>query len=162
MKKMLFVLFISALMLSSCSTESPDQEQPLIHYSLNDGFPQNCDTIWINETFTFMAAFSDNQELGSFSIEIHENFDHHSHSTDPVICELMEKRDPVHPFNFLQDFQIPEGLTYYEAKINISVPDSIGSGQTDEGDYDLFISLTDRQGWKSSKIINIKILRRPI
>ncbi len=160
MKKTLIILTLAGFTLTACNKEEVDQEKPIINHAIGEAYPQNCDTLWMGETFTFTTEFTDNQELGSFSIEIHENFDHHSHSTEPITCELMPEKEPVNPFEFLQDYQIPEGLTHYRANIDITIPNSNLEGLFDEGDYDLFISLTDREGWSAQKNLNIKIMKK--
>jgi hypothetical protein len=91
-------------------------------FKYSGGLPQNCDTLWLGETFTFRALFTDNRALGSFSIEIHENFDHHAHSTEVTECELNPVKQPVNPFLFIRNFEIPEGLAEYEANVEILIP----------------------------------------
>ena len=85
----------------------------------------------------FKAAFSDNRELGNFNIEIHNNFDHHSHSTDNIECELGKKKAPVKPFIYNKDFSIPEGKIFYESEVTIHVPEDV-----DTGDYHFMVRLT--------------------
>lgn len=160
MKKALTLLALTAIMLTACNKEETDQEKPVINLTTENAFPQNCDTLWLGETFTFRAVFTDNQELGSFSIEIHEDFDHHEHSTETEICEPMPEKEPVNPFEYLQDFAIPEGISHYEAEVEITIPESNGEGMLDEGDYHFFISLTDREGWSDQKGFSVKIMSR--
>ncbi len=160
MEKKLLFLAVIAVMFAACSKEETDLEKPVIDHSSQEATPQNCDTLWLGETFTFNSLFTDNQELGSFSIEIHEDFDHHAHSTDTEECEHGPDKEPVNPFDYLQDFQIPEGLTQYNASVEITIPASNENGLIDEGDYHLFISLTDREGWSEQKGISIKIMSR--
>src|SRR5690554_2662040 len=117
MKHTLLIVTLAAILFTACKKEDIDQENPVIDLSAETAFPQSCDTIWFGEDFTFSALFSDNSELGSFSIEIHENFDHHAHSTDSEACELMPEKEPVNPFHFINDYQIPPGQTQYAANI---------------------------------------------
>ncbi|MFW6290538.1 MAG: DUF4625 domain-containing protein, partial [Mariniphaga sp.] len=77
MKKSLVVLAAAAVLFTACSKEETDQQKPGINHTAQNAYPQNCDTLWLGETFTFQSEFSDNLQLGAFSIEIHENFDHH-------------------------------------------------------------------------------------
>ena len=69
--------------------ETVDNDAPVIDLSA-DAFPVQCSTLKRGETFTFKTKFSDNVELGTYSIDIHHNFDHHSHapSLKNVICNL--------------------------------------------------------------------------
>lgn len=160
MKKTIILLVLTAIIFTACKKEEIDQEKPVINLTSEDAFPQSCDTLWLGESFTFRALFTDNRELGSYSIEIHENFDHHSHSTESEACDLMPEKDPVNPFEFLNDYTIPEGLTSYEASVVINIPEGNNDGPFDEGDYDVYISLTDREGWQTYKVISVKILDR--
>jgi len=89
---------------NACNKENDiDKEKPVIDLSGPDAFPQNCDTIYFGESFNFNVLFSDNVELGSFSIDIHHNFDHHSHSTEVTECQLDSKKDSVNPLVLIQD-----------------------------------------------------------
>jgi hypothetical protein len=160
MKQKILMIALTVFMLSACSKDDTDMEKPVIDFSADDSFPNNCDTLWLGEAFNFRATFTDNSELGSYSIEIHENFDHHSHSTEETPCELMPEKEPVNPFEFLQDYMIPAGLSSYEADLEITIPEGNNDGFFDEGDYDISISLTDKEGWSAQKIISLKLLRR--
>ena len=88
----------------------------------------------------------------SYNIEIHNNFDHHSHSTEAGDCPLDEKKLPVHPWVYNQDFPIPGNSPLYDAHVNIPIPADI-----DPGDYHFMIRVTDRSGWQQLKAVNIKI-----
>lgn len=160
MKQVLILFAVTAILFTACNKDETDQEKPVINLTADDSFPQNCDTLWLGETFTFRAVFTDNQELGSFSIEIHEDFDHHEHSTETEECEPMPDREPVNPFEYLQDFTIPQGLSHYEAEVEITIPETNDEGMLDEGDYHVFISLTDREGWSEQKGLSVKIMSR--
>jgi len=151
---------LAVSLLSACNKDDTDLEKPVIDFSAEDSFPNNCDTLWLGETFNFRSAFTDNSELGSYSIEIHENFDHHSHSTEETPCELMPEKEPVNPFEFLKDYVIPAKRSSYEANVDIEIPEGNNEGHFDEGDYDVSISLTDREGWSTQKIISVKLLKR--
>lgn len=160
MKKLPFLFLLATVVTAGCKKDEADQLRPEIVYHSETSYPLNCDTLWIGETFTFSTVFTDNQELGSYSIEIHENFDHHSHSTESEACNLSPEKEPVNPFFYLQDFPIPEGQTLYEVSKEISLQDGNEEGPFDEGDYDLSIRLTDREGWATQTIVSIKIMRR--
>lgn len=137
-----------------------DTEKPQIDNSFSDAFPMNCDTIYFGESFNLMILLTDNMELGSFSIGIHNNFDHHSHSTEVSECNLAPIKEPVNPFLLIEDFEIPAGQSGYQTNMSISIPSGIGNGDYDEGDYHFFISLTDKEGWSSQKGLSIKMLYR--
>lgn len=148
-------------LLISCEKDNNiDTEKPIINTNFMDAFPQNCDTIYFGETFDVRALFTDNVELGSYSISIHNNFDHHSHSTEVAQCNMDAVKEPVNPYVFIEDFKIPEGLKEYISEVVISVPEGNGSEKFDEGDYHFFISLTDKEGWSTQMGLGMKILHR--
>ncbi len=152
----LFLLFIGII---SCEKDI-DDEKPVISNDFTGSFPVNCDTLYFGETFILKLRFSDNFELGSFSMDIHNNFNHHSHSTEVSECNLGPKKSPVNPYVFIQDYSIPEGLKEYETNVSIAIPSANNKGTFDEGDYHFFISLTDKVGWSAQMGLSIKILHR--
>jgi len=152
--KLINGLFIFVIILTvSCSREEMDFELPQIIMAGAGHFPRNCDTVYIGEAFTFRALFTDNYELGSYSIDIHHNFDHHSHSTELADCMMEPVKTPVNPFLFIGQFDIPEGKTEYEAEQEIMVPEGV-----DPGDYHLMVRLTDKTGWQAIRGISIRII----
>lgn len=159
----IFVLIVFlSLFIGSCS-EDIDDVKPEIDLSFAGAFPVNCDTLYFGETFNFVARLTDNVELGSItalSIDIHNNFNHHSHSTEVTECSLDDIKEPVNPFLVIQSYDIPEGLASYETGLEITIPSGDNNGDFDEGDYHFFISVTDKEGWSAQKGLSIKILRR--
>ena len=160
MKKIIIFFAFATIVFASCSREKIDEKKPEIDLTFSGAFPQNCDTIWLGESFAFKMLFTDNVELGSFSIELHENFDHHAHSTELTECDLDPVKTPENPLYFIRDFEIPTGLTEYETNIQISLPEENNEGKFDEGDYHFFIRITDREGWSAQKGLSVKLFRR--
>ena len=158
--KIIIIPLLLLIIYNSCEKEAIDKEKPIIDLSIQDAFPVNCDTIFFGESFDLKVLFTDNFELGSYSIDIHNNFDHHSHSTEVTECNLDDKKDPVNPFLFIDDFDIPTNLEEYETNLSISIPSGNDNGEYDEGDYHFFISLTDKEGWSAQKGLSIKMLNR--
>ncbi|MEE3447749.1 MAG: DUF4625 domain-containing protein [Bacteroidales bacterium] len=103
-------------------------------------------------------TFSDNEELGSFNIEIHNNFDGHSHSTETSkSISKHEGHDHEHgdvenAWVFNQDYQIPAGEKQYTADLEIQIPETIA-----EGDYHFMIRVTDKAGWQEIKAVSLEI-----
>jgi len=129
-----------------------DMEYPVIATDFAQAFPKQCDTIRVGETFTFKAKFTDNVELGSFSLDFHHNFDHHTHSTEVASCSMEPVKTPKKPFVMIKNYPIPNGLKEYEATIELAVPADV-----DSGDYHLMILLTDQEGWQTMKGLSVKI-----
>lgn len=156
MKKIKFLVGVFALaFISSCSSDNAaiDTEYPVIDITGTAAFPIQCSTIERGKTFTFKATFNDNVELGSYSLDIHHNFDHHTHSTEVTTCETEAIKKPVNPMLFINNYTIPNGVKSYEATTQITIPADV-----DPGDYHFMIRLTDKEGWQTLKGLSIKIL----
>lgn len=146
-------IFLAGLLISSCSKEDTDLTKPVIERDYPEAYPRNCDTLFRGRSNTIRAAFSDNVELGSFSLNIHHNFDHHTHSTEMNdVCSLDPVKEAISPFLYIREYNIPEGLLYYEGQTELIIPDTI-----DTGDYHLMIQLTDKSGWQTMMGLSIKI-----
>jgi hypothetical protein len=164
--KIINLLLCFAIFLSCQKEKEIDTDKPSIDLTIADGFPVNCDTLYFGESFDLKALFKDNVELGStqaFSIDIHNNFRHHSHSTEVTECTLNPKKDEneyTNPFTFINSYDIPKGKKEYETDLSIFIPSDDGDGNFDEGDYHFFISLTDKEGWSAQKGLSIKMLHR--
>lgn len=152
MKYYILIFTIISIGLIACERDV-DDVYPEIDISGTNAFPQNCDTIYRGQAFNFIASFSDNVELGSFSLEIHNNFDHHTHSTEAEECDFHEDKPAVNPWLFLEQYEIPAGSQKYDADVQISVPSDI-----DPGDYHFQIRLTDKEGWQALTGLSVKIL----
>lgn len=159
---LLYMFFVATAMgiavsMTSCSSDDDDntkvndQEKPeIVDGELPN--PIDCQQYKRGETIAFRYTFTDNVELGNFNIEIHNNFDHHTHSTSAGDCPLDEKKSPVNPWVYNQDQTIPSGLKLYDAKVDIAIPKDI-----DPGDYHFMIRVTDKAGWQQLKAVSIKI-----
>ncbi|PBI89083.1 hypothetical protein BSF41_24520 [Flavobacterium sp. ACN2] len=156
MKNLNLLLGIFAFaFITSCSSDKAeiDTEYPLIDISATDAFPIQCSTIESGKTFTFKATFNDNVALGSYSLDIHHNFDHHTHSTEVNTCKTEAVKSPIKPMLFINNYSIPNGVKSYEATAQITIPADV-----DPGDYHFMIRLTDKEGWQTLKGLSIKIL----
>lgn len=145
-------LLITGISIGGCSDDDKDDLYPVIDMTGESAFPVNCSVVHPGESFKFRAVFTDNRELGAFSIEMHNNFDHHTHSTDVVNCEMEDDKNPQDPFKLIGEWDISAGIDYYEADVEIFVP----AGK-DTGDYHFMVRLTDASGWQTLKGISMKI-----
>ena len=150
------LITVSALSIISCGDsdddDNKDMQQPVISNKDIIENPIDCQVYHRGETILFHYIMTDNQELGAYNIEIHNNFDHHTHSTTSVDCEMDAKKTPQHPWVYNQNYAIPSGLRSYEAKFDIPIPADI-----DTGDYHFMIRLTDKAGWQQIHSVAIKI-----
>ncbi len=155
MKKAIFTLSLLCA-LCACSSSSDDdkrdQTPPVISGNGIVAVPIDCQVFNRGEVIPFNYIFTDDTELGSYNIEVHNNFDHHTHSTSSIECEMDAKKTPVNPWVYNKDFTIPAGQTKYISSFEIPIPEDI-----DAGDYHFMIRLTDKAGWQQLHAVAIKI-----
>lgn len=154
MKRAVLLLLVPFLMIGyACDKQDEtDTQKPVIDMDFAEAFPRPCDTVVAGEQFVFRARFSDNRELGSFNLELHQNFDHHTHGSHEESCPADPVKEPVDPFYFNQSYSIPEGMKQYEAQIAVDIPQGV-----DAGDYHFMVKLTDREGWQSWQSVSLKV-----
>lgn len=151
MKKIILWIVVS-IVFTGCEKDEIDNIPPKIDADFVS-FPLQCDEIKRGETFIFKAKFTDDFELGSFGLDVHNNFDHHNHSTETGVCASDTIKTPVNPYVLLKNYEIPKGLKSYEANVSIDVPLDI-----DPGDYHFMIKVTDKAGWQTLKGLSVKIV----
>lgn len=148
------MLLVSAVMFSSCGDdEQIDTEYPVIDIAFEEAFPIQCSNVERGGSFIFKARFTDNMQLGGFSLDIHHNFDHHTHSTEVNDCDMGAVKKPENPFLFIKNYLIPDGVREYAAEVEIEVPDDV-----EAGDYHFMILLTDHEGWQTIKGLSITLI----
>ncbi|MFB2121434.1 DUF4625 domain-containing protein [Parapedobacter sp. 2B3] len=143
---------ISLALACSKDADTVDTEYPVIDGNFAEASPQQCGTIQRGETFIFRARFSDNVALGAFSLDIHNNFNHHSHSTEVEACDMEPVKTPENDFEYIKDINIPGAPKTYEAEVEIAIPADI-----DPGDYHFMIKVTDATGWQTLRGLSVKI-----
>lgn len=153
MKKHILILFTGFLAFACGEEQKPDidTEYPEIIVA-EESFPRQCSVLKRGSTVAFKALFKDNKELGGFSLDIHHNFDHHTHSTELGNCDTDPVKAADNPMLFIQTYSIPSGLTVYEGTAEVQIPTDV-----DPGDYHFMIRLTDREGWQTVQGLSIKI-----
>lgn len=143
--------------LCACSSaeenESRDMTLPVISEEGIVANPIECQEYHPGDVLPVQYVFTDNVELGNYNIEVHNNFDHHTHSGSAVECELEPQKEAgAHAWVFNQDYAIPAGQRSYTARVDIPIP-----ADAETGDYHFMIRLTDRAGWQQLKAVAIKI-----
>lgn len=154
-QKVLSLLLICALCACSSSDDDSvkDMTYPVISEAGITANPADCQVYRRGDVIPFSYVFTDDTELGAYNIEIHHNFDHHTHSTSAVECPMDAEQQPTNPWVFNQDYPIPAGLRTYTAREDIPIPADI-----DPGDYHFMIRLTDRAGWQQLHAVAIKVV----
>ena len=156
MKRNILYSIMLLCALSACGgsddEEQKDMQQPVISEQGITANPIDCQVYQRGSVIPFHYLMTDNQELGAYNIEIHNNFDHHTHCTTAAECPMEAQKQPKNPWTYNQDFVIPAGLRQYDAHHDIQIPADI-----DPGDYHFMIRLTDRAGWQQLHAVAIKI-----
>lgn len=153
MKKIkLFILLLCALCAYNSCSDKKDLQAPEIIAPADGVSPTNCQVFHAGGVLPFSYAFSDDIELGSYNLEVHNNFDHHTHSTEAADCPQDPAKKPSNPWIFNQSYSIPAGTTVYEAHLEIPIPADI-----DPGEYHFMIRVTDASGWQSLKSLSIRL-----
>lgn len=171
MKKTLsLALILGALViiLVACENKNKDVTPPQIDQATF--LPADCDIYYLGDTMLVHFVCSDDSELGNYNIEIHSNFDHHTHGTSGVDCEDDEHDDAEHEHEgdaeheheavegawvYNHDFSIDRGKTSETIDLKIAVPADVA-----EGDYHFMLRLTDRAGWQTIKAVAIHLHRQ--
>jgi len=150
------LILAAFLFLASCSSddaEEKDQEKPAINIAFEGGFPEPCVGLVRGETYTFRAKATDNVSLAAYSLDIHHNFDHHTHDDQQGDCELEPVKQAVNPWIFMENYSIEGGVRSYEITIELTIPQDI-----DPGNYHCSYSVTDHTGWQSRTSVDITIV----
>ncbi len=157
-KSITSIIFIMiALAIASCNKDDEnDTQKPEIDMQFAGAFPTPCDTIYRGEIFTFKAVFTDNRALKAFNLELHHNFDRHTHGSHNETCPMDAVKSPVNPFYFNQNFEIPADSKTYDAVVAVEIPADV-----DTGDYHFMVKLTDAEGWQSWQSVSVKVDARP-
>lgn len=145
----------------ACGSEDDDKDMtyPEISTQGIDACPLGCEEYRRGDMIPFNYLFTDDTELGSFNVEIHNNFDHHTHSTSSVDCDEHEDHDgnEVHDvanaWVYNQDFSIPADTRSYCARFDIEVPANAAFGP-----YHFMIRVTDAAGWQQICSVEIHIV----
>ncbi len=147
---------------AACENKNKDTMPPVIDEA--SFLPADCDVYYLGDTLLVHFACSDDTELGNFNIEIHNNFDHHTHGTSGVDCDEEEGEEHHHEegehhhedvegaWVYNRDFAIARGLKTDTVDVEIPVPEDVL-----EGDYHFMLRLTDRAGWQTIKAVPIHL-----
>ena len=151
-KHIFYLLLLCALSACNSTSNEKDLEAPEILAGTEGAGPLNCAVYHLGSTLIFQYSFLDNMELGSYNLEIHNNFDHHTHSTEAETCQQDPVKKPVNPWIYNKDFHLPAGEKMYDAYEEIKIPEDV-----DPGEYHFMIRLTDASGWQTLKSVSIRL-----
>ncbi|MDT0677168.1 DUF4625 domain-containing protein [Autumnicola musiva] len=142
-KQIIFSLSLFlAISLFSCSSDDDamlDNEKPQI--TVNE--PTEGESFEAGGELHFDVDFSDNDALSSYKVDIHNNFDGHTHSgllsTSPGV--VSKQASELSPWSMSQTFEIEGNPRTYNAHEHIEIPADIA-----EGPYHLGITVIDVEG----------------
>lgn len=150
-----FIIAAALTLLGGCSKDKDDAidtEYPTIDVAGTTAFPKQCSELLRGEKYKVNVLVADNMALGSVSVDVHHNFDHHSHSTEVSTCDMEAIKTPINPFLLVKSITIPADNKSYTASTDIEIPTDV-----DTGDYHFLIRVTDKEGWQTIKGLSIKI-----
>lgn len=129
MKNCILNLVFSCIIIGSISLLSCDSGNDIVDIvapSIEVEEPVNYGNLIAGENVFFDAKFTDDFELATYNIEIHDNFSGHSHGRIAAISD-----DPsLSKWAFKESFLIPEDLTLFQAVLedDIEVPSNALAG----------------------------------
>lgn len=152
MKTKLVYLFslTATIFLTSCSNDDDtviDTIAPVIAISE----PHDEDEFEPGASIHFNALFTDNVALASYKIEIHEDFDSHTHGA------TKQSKSQDNPWSYDKVFTIQAGQKSFTADHQILIPELINGNPISEGAYHLGVFVTDAAGNEAQAFLEIHI-----
>lgn len=142
----------SSLLMTSCNNDDDaiavilDTEKPTI--TLND--PVDDEVIAPGSDIHFDAVFTDNVELASYKVDIHDASDGHTHGRGLA-------DETTNPWSHNQSWQIEAGLKTKSVHHHIAVPTTVNGKPIKEGHYHLGVFCIDKAGNEQKLFIEIAI-----
>lgn len=152
--------FVMLLLLASCVK---DEDVEIFPPEIEILSPRHCDTVYFDEAVTYRFRILDKSQvgLGNFSMDIHNNFNHHSHGSH-ISCAMDPVKDPQHPYEEVWIENLPDDKFDYVLEMEISMPLLKNENQEhDQGDYHFHIYITNTEGYQTFTSLDIKLLKRP-
>ncbi len=139
MGKNILFFVLSAIMcvsFSACDEDEADTTKPVI--TLDE--PEDGDSLRIGESVHFEADFSDDEALGSYLIEIHNNFDGHNHK----VSSSQTRSEETVPFSLKKSYDLSNLRNTHVHHHDIVIPENATPGA-----YHLVVYCTDAAGNQS-------------
>lgn len=136
MGKNILFFVLSAIMcvsFSACDEDEADTTKPVI--TLDE--PEDGDSLRIGKSVHFECDFSDDEALGSYLIEIHNNFDGHGHK----ISSSQTRGEDTEAFYFKKSYDISNLRNTHVHHHDIEIPENATPGA-----YHLIVYCTDAAG----------------
>lgn len=138
----ILVVLLTVTVFTACSDDDDalDTEKPSIMLTE----PENGEEFEIGGELHFDIELADNQGLASYKIEIHNNFDGHTHS--------VVKQEEETPWSYDETVQISGNPLTHDAHEHIEIPEGIA-----EGEYHFGIIVVDAAGNQAEAFADIMI-----
>lgn len=132
------ILFLSTLALFSCDDADKDTTKPVI--VLHE--PEEGQVLTIGEDVHFVMDLSDDVMLGSYKINIHNNFDGHGHGESRAVATAASEAEEERvAFTFDRPYDVSGHITKHEHHHDIVIP-----ANAKPGNYHLMVYCTDAAG----------------
>lgn len=149
---LLYIIPMLLLFITSCSDDDDnilDTEKPTV--TINE--PEEGEVFEVGGELHFDILLSDNQMLASYKVDIHNNFDGHTHSgIIKADNNLTRQQTDVAPWSYNETFEIEGNQTTFEAHEHIAIPDNVA-----EGNYHLGITVIDAAGNQEQAYVQFAI-----
>lgn len=140
------LIIVSTLSFTSCDDEKSDTTPPVINLIS----PANGEQLEIGAGIHFDAEFSDDNMLGSYKVEMHNNFDGHGHGdAHNTVVRSSEDADTT-PFAFQQSWDISDKRNATVHHYEIVIPTN-----ATPGNYHFMVYCTDAAGNESYVVRNV-------
>ncbi len=138
----ILVVLLTVISFTACSDDDEvlDTEKPTIVMSE----PTTGEEFEIGSELHIEINLGDNQGLASYKVEIHSNFDDHTHS--------VAKQEEETPWTYDETFQITGNPLTYNVEEHIAIPEGIA-----EGEYHVGIIVVDAAGNQAEAFADIMV-----
>lgn len=142
MKKFFILSILSAGLMFSFTACDKDDDADTTRPVIELDEPEDGDELLIGAAVHFECDFSDDVMLGSYMIEIHNNFDGHSHQSN--------KSASLEPFFFKKSYELTNLRNAHVHHHDVVIPENAAPGN-----YHLVVYCTDAAGNQSLVARNI-------
>ena len=157
--KINLIALFALIVVASCVK---DDDREILPPEIEIISPWFCDTIYFDEPVMYRFKITDesNVGLGNFSMDIHNNFNHHSHGSHES-CTMDPVRTAVHPYENVWIVNLPDDQSEYLLEMEITMPlMKDDQHEHDQGDYHFHIYITNSEGYQTFTSLDVKLLKR--
>jgi len=151
----LVVILIMGFIMVSCNDDEVDNAKPTINLIA----PSNNAVLHVGGEVHFDCGFADDVELRSYKIEIHNNFDGHTHES---VALKSVKEEHGHPWTYTNTWNFESGKKNEDVHHHtIQIPETILVDGVDEltaeGEYHFGVFCVDAAGNENKVFVKVII-----